>query len=124
MIEKIVGPATCARAAAKKVALGHFFLFPSYTALFYSYMSTFEGKGLAGGIEKLKNTWWDIWCVGSGFWPAANMLNFMYCPPMYRVLYLNCAGLFWNAFLSFQNAKSNASAATAVTAVQVASKEA
>ena len=104
----MVGPAVCARAAAKKVALGHFILFPSYTFLFYGYMSAFEGKGVTGGIQKLQDTWWDIWRVGTGFWPAANMINFMYCPPTHRVLYLNFAGLFWNAFLSFQNAKSNA----------------
>jgi protein Mpv17 len=53
-----VGPAVCMRAAAKKVALGHFVLFPSYTVLFYGYMSTFEGKGLAGGMQKLRDTWW------------------------------------------------------------------
>ena len=111
----------CARAAAKKVALGHFILFPSYTILFYGYMSTFEGKGLAGGMQKLRDTWWDIWRVGTGFWPAANMINFMYCPPVHRVLYLNVMGLFWNAFLSFQNAKSNATSASASSAVVVAS---
>jgi hypothetical protein len=56
---------------------------------------------------------------------AANMINFMFCPPAYRVLYLNAGGLFWNAFLSFQNAKSNAVAATATgTAVMAAAKEA
>ena len=49
------------------------------------------------------------------FWPAANMVNFMYCPPKHRVLFLNGGGLFWNAFLSYQNAKSNAKNAPSVT---------
>ena len=44
-------------------------------------------------------------------WPAANMINFMYCPPGYA-LFLN-SGLYWNAFLSFQNVKANAAAAAA-----------
>ena len=107
VLEKVVGPAVCARAAAKKVALGHFILFPSYTFLFYGYMSAFEGRGVTGGMQKLQDTWWDVWKVGTGFWPAANMVNFMFFPPSQRVLFLNFAGLFWNAFLSFQNAKSN-----------------
>ena len=56
----MVGPATTVQAAAKKVALGHFFLFPSYTALFYGWLSVFEGKGLEGGMQKFTDTWWDI----------------------------------------------------------------
>jgi protein Mpv17 len=108
ILEKVVGPATTVQAAAKKVALGHFFLFPSYTALFYGLLSVFEGKGLTEAKQKFEDTWWDIFVAGSAFWPAANMVNFMYCPPMYRVLYLNVAGLYWNAFLSYQNVRANA----------------
>lgn len=108
ILEKVVGPATTMQAAAKKVALGHFFLFPSYTALFYGWLSVFEGKGLTEAKQKFEDTWWDIFVAGSAFWPAANMVNFMYCPPMYRVLYLNVAGLYWNAFLSYQNVRANA----------------
>ena len=108
VIERVVGPATCAKAAAKKVALGHVFLFPSYAFLFNVWMSGFEGKGLAGGVQKFRDTWADVFVAGTGFWPAANMINFMYCPPAHRVLFLNCGGLYWNAFLSWQNAKQNA----------------
>ena len=58
--------------------------------------------------QKFKDTWYEVAIAGSVFWPAANMVNFMYCPPAHRVLFLNGGGLFWNAFLSWQNAKSNA----------------
>lgn len=35
--------------------------------------------------------------------PPANLLNFMLVPPGSRVLFVNAAGLLWNAFLSFEN---------------------
>jgi protein Mpv17 len=108
VIEHLVGPARCPRAAAKKVALGHVFLFPSYAFLFNVWMGGLEGKGFEGGVRKFMDTWSTVFVAGSVFWPAANMVNFMYCPPKHRVLFLNGGGLFWNAFLSYQNAKSNA----------------
>ena len=108
VIERVVGPARCPRAAAKKVALGHVFLFPSYAFLLNAWMGALEGKGLEGGVRKFMDTWVEVCVAGSVFWPAANMINFMYCPPKHRVLFLNGGGVFWNAFLSYQNAKSNA----------------
>ncbi len=46
--------------------------------------------------------------AGSVFWPAANMINVMFCPPAARVLYVNCAGLIWNAILSAFNSQATA----------------
>lgn len=109
ILERAVGPKTTAFVAAKKVALGHVFLFPSYAFLFNVWMGGLEGRGaFTGGVQKFKDTWYEVAIAGSVFWPAANMVNFMYCPPAHRVLFLNGGGLFWNAFLSWQNAKSNA----------------
>jgi protein Mpv17 len=89
------------------VALGHAFLFPTYTCGFYLYMSALEGKGVEGGWVKFKDTWWEVFVVGSSFWPVANMVNFKYVKPQYRLVYLNVAGLAWNSYLSYQNQRSN-----------------
>ena len=107
IIERVVGPATNPIAAAKKVALGHVFLFPSYAFAFNVWMGLLEGRGVQGGITKFEDTWAEVFMMGSAFWPIANMFNFMYCPPAHRVLFLNGGGLFWNAYLSYQNVKSN-----------------
>ena len=72
MIERVVGPARCPRAAAKKVALGHVFLFPSYAFLFNVWMGALEGKGAEGGVRKFMDTWAEVCVAGSVFWPAAN----------------------------------------------------
>ena len=41
------------------VVMGHFILFPTYMTLFFGYMGVLEGKGLAGGVQKCKDTMWD-----------------------------------------------------------------
>jgi hypothetical protein len=34
-------------------------------------------------------------------WPAATLVNLMFVPIQYRVLFANFIGLFWNMYLSF-----------------------
>ena len=85
----MVGPSTTLRSAVKKTSLGHCVLFPSYTAAFYVYMALLEGSGVREGVDKLIDRAWPTFWGGTAFWPAANIINFMYVPIQYRVLYLN-----------------------------------
>lgn len=83
----------------KKTTLGQITLFPVYLSMFFCYMGLLEGKGLEGGMEKLKASFSKTYASGSIFWPIANIINFRFVPATNRVLYVNACGLLWNTFL-------------------------
>jgi protein Mpv17 len=62
-----------------------------------------EGKSLEESYKQVSAVFVGTYVTGSVFWPAANMLNFMFVPPSGRVAYVNAAGLIWNAYLSLVN---------------------
>ncbi|GLC52047.1 hypothetical protein PLESTB_000576600 [Pleodorina starrii] len=104
MLDQRFGPAKTLLTAAKKTALGQVTLFPTYVAAFFTYMTLLETGGNVAAVgDKLRGAFVQTYIAGSVFWPAANMLNFMFCPPAGRLLYVNCAGLAWNAILSAYN---------------------
>ncbi|GLC35329.1 hypothetical protein PLESTF_001216500 [Pleodorina starrii] len=119
MLDQRFGPAKTLLTAAKKTALGQVTLFPTYVAAFFTYMTLLETGGNVAAVgDKLRGAFVQTYIAGRGqgppagrpgglagsvFWPAANMLNFMFCPPAGRLLYVNCAGLAWNAILSAYN---------------------
>lgn len=99
-IESVVGSGTCARVVVKKVAFGHTVLFPTYTAGFFFAMAGLEGESMAVGYERLRDKAVDTFVSGTMYWPLANALNFAYVPKSGRILFLNAAGVAWNAYMS------------------------
>lgn len=99
-VEKVVGSGTCARVVGQKVAFGHTVLFPTYTAGFFFAMAGLEGETMAVGYERLKDKAVDTFVSGTMYWPLANAFNFAYVPKSGRILFLNAAGVAWNAYMS------------------------
>ena len=99
-IESVVGSGTCARVVGKKVAFGHTVLFPTYTAGFFFAMAGLEGESMTVGYERLKDKAVDTFVSGTMYWPLANAFNFAYVPKSGRILFLNAAGVAWNAYMS------------------------
>ncbi|KAG2498721.1 hypothetical protein HYH03_003461 [Edaphochlamys debaryana] len=112
MIDNKFGPATNLLTAAKKTAFGQVTLFPVYVAVFYTYVTLLEtwsgdlGRSAQAVQDKLRQVFVPTYMTGSVFWPIANIFNFTMVPPTNRVLYVNCAGLIWNAILSAYNSRA------------------
>lgn len=113
------GTAATLQKALIKTAAGQATLFPLYTSLFFTYMGLLEGLTPAQCVAKVRQAFPPTFVTGSVFWPTANIFNFMLVPPHLRVPYVNVAGLFWNAWLSYENStKGRVGAAAGAAAVQ------
>lgn len=97
------GAAVTLRQAMYKTAIGQVSVFPLYVASFYSYMGILEGLSPPQCVEKVSKAFVPTLVTGTAFWPFVNVINFLYVPAIKRVAFVNAAGLFWNAFLSYEN---------------------
>jgi hypothetical protein len=101
---------------AKKVLTGQLVLFPTYTATFLAYLRVLEGTPVAALPERLASERGSLAQTitrGSIFWPCVNVVNFSVVPPGLRIFAMNCAGLAWNAYLSYATQEQQAAVAGA-----------
>lgn len=69
-----------------------------------------EGKGLEGALKKAESSFLPTYIYGTYFWPIANAVNFKFvpCQPIvWRLIYINLAGLAWNTFLRWISAQKH-----------------
>ncbi len=77
---------------------------PFVTALFFVVLGALEGKRLREIRKKLKVAWWPTQKMSWRVWPLAQLINFNYVPPQYRVLAGNLVGFFWGIYMSHKAA--------------------
>lgn len=72
-------------------ALAGFFMLSGYL----------EGKPWEENIEELKMKWLPTYATSCTFWPLAQCVNFIFVPPVYRVVYVSSLMFVWAVFLSY-----------------------
>mmetsp|Transcript_6275 Transcript_6275/g.7950 ORF Transcript_6275/g.7950 Transcript_6275/m.7950 type:complete len:254 (+) Transcript_6275:68-829(+) len=83
-----------------KVVIDQFVQAPIFTVLIFFFLGILEGKTVESIKDQLDRDYKDTMFANWKLWVPATMVNIAFCPPILRVLFLNCVFFFWSIFLS------------------------
>ena len=85
-----------------KVVIDQFVQAPIFTVLIFFFLGILEGKSTADVKKQLDNDYKDTMLANWKLWVPATAVNIAFCPPILRVLFLNCVFFFWSIYLSLK----------------------
>lgn len=85
----------------KRVFADQLVFAPIGLAAFFGVMAALEGKDIK---QRFNDAYVPALIANYKVWPLAQLINFRFCPPAYRVPFLGTLGIFWTAYLSWLNA--------------------
>lgn len=103
-LDRLFPGAASPSVVARKVLTGQLTLFPIYTTLFLASLRAMEGTPLAQLPSRLvaeRASLGETIARGSVFWPCVNVATFTFTTGTARIFAMNCAGIFWNSYLSY-----------------------
>lgn len=85
-----------------KVVIDQFVQAPIFTVLIFGFLGVLEGKTTDEIKKQLDDDYVDTMFANWKLWVPATAVNIAFCPPILRVLFLNCVFFFWSIFLSLK----------------------
>ena len=85
-----------------KVIIDQFIQAPIFTVLIFAFLGALEGKNADAIKKQLDDDYVDTMLANWKLWVPATAVNIAFCPPVLRVLFLNCVFFFWSIFLSLK----------------------
>lgn len=107
-LEKFVRIRHSGGAVATKLMLDQALFVPAVIAGYMSVRGLFERKSQLEIRTQLQEKVPVAAAAAWQFWPVANFISFSMVPVVYRVLFANACGVFWNARLSLISSRSSA----------------
>lgn len=74
---------------------------PCFACWYFMGMGLLQGHSVAENLNEFRRKFWDYYLAELSVWPAAQMINFLFLHPQYRVLFVNAVTLGWNIYLSY-----------------------
>ncbi|PIA16467.1 hypothetical protein COEREDRAFT_42576 [Coemansia reversa NRRL 1564] len=93
-------------AVAKRVAADQCIYAPLGIAGFFIAMNFMEGRDWTSAKARLREYYRPTLIANYAVWPAVQVINFGFVPPIYRVPFSSVVSIFWNTFISWANAQS------------------
>jgi hypothetical protein len=87
--------------AIKKLLVDQLGASPLIMLGFYPAINLVEGRSMSHAIQDLKEKYVATMIANYKIWPPANLINFLFVPIQYQVLWANFVSLLFNAVLSY-----------------------
>jgi hypothetical protein len=89
------------RRAAQRVVLDQAIVAPVFASGLFISRGLIAGESMNSIWRTMKKDFLRVIIAGAIVWPPAQMVNFLYVPLPYRVLFINVVGLGWSTYTSF-----------------------